>query len=354
MLNRNSAALSKRTLVVLGTATVFLILLSGMWQLKGLIFLIFSAYLLMLALQKPIRALIKYTHLPRVAAVFITYVLFVAIVTLLVALALPALSKELQSLTIFIGGWAAELGWLKELSEFNFTLAEVGEIFNRVSFSFSAIWNFIGGTFNTLVNTILLFVISIHFSLGHQDFYKKVYWLTDDERKVTRMQKFILRLEKDLGGWVVGQVILMFLIGALSFLGLRILGVPYALPLGILAGLLEIVPNIGPTVAAVPAIIFAFALPQSGTSGLVLGLQTSVFAFVIQQLENMFVVPAVMKNTADVDPLVSIILVVAGVELFGVLGALLAIPFYIVLRTSYSFWFKRKVLVYTSNSLSKK
>jgi predicted PurR-regulated permease PerM len=350
MLNRNSLALSKRTAVVFITIAILAVVIWGMWCLRGLVFLVFSAYLLMLALQKPIRALIKYTHLPRAAAVFLAYVLFFALVALLLVLTLPSLTHELQGLTGLIGGWMAELGWLDKLSELNFTLAELGEIFNQVSFSFATIWNFIGGTFNTLVNIILLFVISIHFSLSHQDFYKKIYWFTDDEHRVHRMQKFVLRLEKDLGGWVIGQVLLMFFIGLLTFLGLWFLRVPYALPLGILAGVLEIVPNVGPTIAAVPAVIFAFALPPEGTSGLVLGAQTLVFAFVIQQLENMFVVPIIMKNTADVDPLISIILVMAGVSLFGVAGALLAIPFYIVLRTCYCFWVKKTIISCTSDS----
>jgi predicted PurR-regulated permease PerM len=343
MLSPTALHLSQKTVVITLTTLLVATFFFCFWQLRNLFFLVFSAYLVMLALQKPVKWIIKLTRLPRSAAVILAYILFFLIILLLLAIILPQLINELIDMTSRVKGWAFDLGLIEELSQFSLTLSSLGNIFNQVSNSFSAIISFIGGTFNTLISAILLIVISIHFSLGHQDFYKKVYWLTDNERKVNRTQKFFLRLERDLGGWVVGQLMLMIIMGAIVYLGLLILNVPYALPLGILAGILEIVPNIGPIIASIPAIALAFFAPGGG---FILGIATLIFSFVIQELENMFIVPQVMKNTADVDPLISIILVVAGMQLCGAVGALLSIPLYITLRTFYGFWFKKKILNY--------
>jgi predicted PurR-regulated permease PerM len=108
--------------------------------------------------------------------------------------------------------------------------------------------------------------------------------------------------------------------------------------LAILAGLLELIPNLGPTIAAIPAIIIAFA-----THGVVSGSAVTVMALMIQQLENNYLVPKIMSSTAKVSPLVVILLILMGSQLAGISGALLAVPLYIMLRSWYSFYHAPKL-----------
>ena len=154
-----------------------------------------------------------------------------------------------------------------------------------------------------------------------------------------RVQRFISALEKELGGWVIGQLSLMLIIGIATGIGLYLIGVPYALPLGILAGLLEIIPNIGPTLAAVPSVILAFLF-----GGPVSGVVTLLFYILLQQFEGIIITPQIMKNTAHVSPLVSILLITASLRILGAVGALLAIPVYIAVRTAYAFWIRDEVM----------
>ena len=136
-------------------------------------------------------------------------------------------------------------------------------------------------------------------------------------------------LDHQLGGWVRAQLFLCLLIGLITYLGLRLMGIDYALPLGILAGLLEIIPHIGPTVAAVPSVIagLALSLPH--------GLAVAGLYFVIQQLENSVLVPRIMKQAVGVNPLITILALMIGFKLGGVGGAILAIPTFLMIQIIY-------------------
>ena len=126
-----------------------------------------------------------------------------------------------------------------------------------------------------------------------------------------------------------GQLLLMLAIGLATFLGLILLGIPYALPLAILAGLLEIIPTLGPILAAVPAVIIALTI-SPGMAIVVVGLY-----IVIQMLENNILVPKIMQRAVGLNPVIVIIGVVIGANLLGVAGALLSIPFIALLAVLY-------------------
>ena len=140
--------------------------------------------------------------------------------------------------------------------------------------------------------------------------------------------RFINSLELQLGGWVRGQLLLMTVIGVVTYIGLTALGIPYALPLAIIAGLLEAVPNIGPTLASLPAIAIALFTISPTMAGIVVLLYV-----VIQQLENNIIVPKIMASAANVSPLIAIVVIITGLKLGGVVGTLLSVPLFLFVRT---------------------
>jgi predicted PurR-regulated permease PerM len=155
------------------------------------------------------------------------------------------------------------------------------------------------------------------------DYYLTLLFGKGNEGKI---ESVINEIERRLGGWVRGEIVLMTFVGILSYIGFRIIGLRYALPLAILAFLLEIIPNVGPILAAFPAVLIGLTIsPFHGVAAAALG-------FLVQQIENSILVPRVMKQTAGVNPLITILSLAVGFKLAGVGGAILAVPIFIVLE----------------------
>lgn len=134
-----------------------------------------------------------------------------------------------------------------------------------------------------------------------------------------------------------GQIILSLIIGTTTWLALEIAGMPGALILGILAGTLEIVPNLGPTLAMIPAVIVALiqgsdVLGPLGIDNVSFALITIAIYFIIQQLENNIIVPRVIGDSVNLHPVIVICGVVVGLNIGGILGAFLAAPVVASLR----------------------
>jgi len=115
-------------------------------------------------------------------------------------------------------------------------------------------------------------------------------------------------------------LLLMIVVGVLVYLGLFALGVEYALPLAVIAGLFEVIPTIGPVLSAIPALLVGFGTSFS------LGVWVLVLYIVVQQLENSLIVPNVMGRAVGYSPLTTLLIVFAGAQLFGIGGAVLSIP----------------------------
>lgn len=131
--------------------------------------------------------------------------------------------------------------------------------------------------------------------------------------------------------WVAyfrGQLVLSLLIGLITGVGSAVLGLPGALLLGILAGLLEVLPNIGPILAAIPAILLALLQGSSvlSVSNLVFALIVALFYFVVQQLENSVIVPRLIGQAVDLPPILIMAGVFVGASVGGILGAFMAAP----------------------------
>jgi predicted PurR-regulated permease PerM len=139
-----------------------------------------------------------------------------------------------------------------------------------------------------------------------------------DRREAQR--ELINDLESRLGKYTAGMALLMLFIGVLSFIAYTIIGLPYALFLALLAGLLEAVPSVGPALAAIPAALVAYSISPTRA------LWVIVATLIIQQIENSILVPRIMKRTVGVPAVVTLLAIVGFTLLFGLGGAVVAIP----------------------------
>lgn len=162
-------------------------------------------------------------------------------------------------------------------------------------------------------------ILALYISLDWENMKRRGISLLNDPYK-TLVKNIISEIEVSIGQWVKGQAILMLTIGSISTVGLLILDVDYAIPLGIAAGMLEVVPLLGPIVATVLAGIVGF------TDSYTKGLAVTAMFIIVQQLENNLLVPKIMHKVSGFSPLVILMAMLIGTDLLGVVGALLAIP----------------------------
>ncbi len=305
-----------------------LLVLGGVWlfiQISAIVITLFIALLLTTALN-PVVDKLTQLKLPRPLAILVVYLLMISLVVGGLASIITPLVDEttnfvnrLPDLFDQLGNWLESVG----IQGVNGSLvanqaAQLGEIPGNII-------KFVIFLFSNLISVVTLLVITFYLLLERKNLnrYLLVLFGGDGEAKA---KTFVDKLETSLGGWVRGELILMLIIGAITYAGLRLLGIPYALPLAIIAGVFEILPNIGPIISAIPAILVGFTISP------IMALGVGALYFVIQQLENSLIAPKVMQRAAGVNPLVTIVSLAIGFQIAGAVGAILAVPIVIVLR----------------------
>lgn len=175
------------------------------------------------------------------------------------------------------------------------------------------------GAFGGIVQVIFTLVLALYLTADGERIRRYVIDLfpSDRQEQASRVSQHV---GKRLGAWARGQVILGAIIGGLTWFAVVAIGLPYAGALALLAAIGELVPTLGPIVAAIPFVIIGFL--NSPTQGL-LALGAAVM---IQQLENHLIVPRVMGQAVELHPAVVLVAILAGNELLGIPGALLAVP----------------------------
>lgn len=211
-----------------------------------------------------------------------------------------------------------------ELTSLTAIIPSIGQAF---AFSYGFAVEFVGTVFSGFVGFLFLIISSIYLSV---DGDRLVGAFVRSAPKAYRqeIEQLLDRLRMVWDAFFRGQITLMFIIGIMVWFGLTILGLPGAFALGIIAGLLEIIPNLGPLLAAIPAVIVAL-LQGSDTiavNNFIFALIIIGFYIVVNFFENTVVVPRVMGESVKLHPLVVILGVLVGAATWGILGALLAAP----------------------------
>lgn len=202
-------------------------------------------------------------------------------------------------------------------------LENIQDFFGSIS---GLLANFSQGFVQTLIrlfggffSVILTLVIAFYLSFQEKGVENSIKMVVPKE-----YEDYVLKIwrgsSQKIGFWMEGQILLGIIVGTLVFLALTILQVKYALSLALLAAILEIIPIFGPVIAAFPAVVIGFL--QAPTLGLII---IGVF-FLIQQIENHLIYPAVMRKTVGVPPLVAIFALLIGGKLAGFIGLILAVP----------------------------
>lgn len=301
----------------------FLAFVWFLFQIRDIIFMVFLSIILVAAFLKPVEWL-NSKKVPRALSVLLVYLLMISMVSLAIGIIVPPLVEQSTALVTRL---PQIISTINDFFTFaNIPVEDVSSVIAR------QIQGFIGNIVSIstailssifLVLTVL--VIAFYLLLDWQKFITLASsaFSGKQEKKVASV---ISKLEAGLGKWVRGQLSLSFIVGVLTFIGLELLGVPYALPLALVAAILEIIPIIGPIIAAIPAILVGFTISPF------MGMAAAALFIVVQQLENHIIVPMIMSKVIGLQPPVIIISLLIGAKIAGVGGAFLAPPVLIIAK----------------------
>ncbi|OFW01390.1 MAG: hypothetical protein A3I61_18130 [Acidobacteria bacterium RIFCSPLOWO2_02_FULL_68_18] len=272
-------------------------------------------------------------RMPRWTAILIIYLCFLAILVGLGILVIPPLVSQARGLWAALPEmvqqaqqWLVERGLLsRDVSMLEaLEQAPVGGS-DAVGALVTAIWGVVGGLFGMVAIVILAFYL-----LLDADNLVRVFVRLFPREERPRVENACRRVSGKVSAWLGGQLLLAAIIGGTAALGLVLMGVPYFYVLALIAGIGELVPIVGPLVAAVPAVAVGFTVSPA------LAIGVAVFFFLQQQFENHVLVPKVMERQMGVSAASVIVALLIGGTLLGVVGAILAVPTAAILQVVFT------------------
>ncbi|MFC1788123.1 AI-2E family transporter [Patescibacteria group bacterium] len=297
-----------------------------LWFLRDVVAIVFVA-LLLAALIDPFADYFAKNNIPRGLAVIIVYIVLGAIITLTTVLFVPVLAEQFNQLMEVLVSWYERIA--ETLVKFQAISIEHGfdsEVKDSLKSFQQGISNAFGSVFSTLqsfvewVAGMFLVLVLAFYMVVEEDKARKYFKNLAPAEYQPYIAQLIGKMQKKIGSWLRAQLILGLIVGLTVYIGLSIIGVKYALLLALIAALFEIIPYVGPVLSIIPAALIGFS------QSLLIGLLVLALYFVVQQIENNVLVPKVMQKITGLNPIISIVALLIGIKLGGVLGAVLAIP----------------------------
>lgn len=304
---------------IAGAALVF--------KLMGLWLLIFGAVVIATVLRALAGPLIKYTPLSDTWAVLIVLVVVLAFLVVTISLFGFQIAEQAHVLSKTLpAAWDSLQTKLEALPIGPQIKAQFDQLGHQAGGVVSKLPLIAGNVFSSLANVFVALIAGIILAINPGRYRDGVVFLMPDRHK-DRMRDAMNTAGGALRLWFIGQFISMVLVGTLTGIGLSIIGLPSAVTLGLLAGLAQFIPLVGPIVSAGPGVLLAAMS----------GWQTVVWTLVIytgvSHLESNFITPMVQRRIADIPIIVTLFAVVGFAGLMGPMGVLFAMPLTVIIYT---------------------
>lgn len=266
-------------------------------------------------------------RVPRALGIIFIYAALFIIISSIIYLIIPPIAQQISELAInfprYIEKITSSFSVFKEYANDQGILDNIknnlGIFSSNLQGAAGGVFSTVSGIFGGIFSFFLVLVITFYMVV-EESAMKKIVWSIAPSQHQPYIMQLIMRMQRKIGLWLRGQLILSIIIFILTFSGLLILGVDYALVLALIAGLTEFVPYLGPLLAAIPAIFLAF------TQSPMLALFVAILYYIIQIVENNIIVPKLMEKVIGLNPIVSIVVLLMGFKIAGIMGAILAIP----------------------------
>lgn len=313
-------------------AILLLVLVVFLYFIRDLLLVILLSVVIASGVE-PAASWFQKRKIPRTVAVIFIYLIAFLFLGAIFYLIVPVIFSEFSSFSSNIELFLEKPSQLNILNDLLSGLpASVSGLFQILSSQaadyisgftsgfFHATVKIFGGALSFILIIILSFYLSIQ-ERGIENFLR-IIMPVQHEKYIIGLW---LRARAKIGRWLQGQILLGLLVGVLTFLGLTILGIEYALTFALLAGIFELLPVFGPILSSIPPIMIA--LVQSP----ILALKVVILYIIIQQFENHLIYPLVVRKIVGIPPVLTILALIIGAKLAGFLGMLLAVPIVTVL-----------------------
>lgn len=319
--------------VVIGTLVVVAVCLAFwfLFRFHQVILILFVA----IVVSTAIRPLVEWLHrrgLPRPLGIMLVYCFLLALVAGFIFVGLPLLLRQGANIAAQVPDLYERLrsSMMNAPTILFWRLGEAlpaelpfmtppGPGTGEETPSLAQAWQFVSPVVNTVLGIAAVFILAFYWTLESERNKQALLLLLPMEKR-SGAREVVQTIEQKVGSFIAGQALLVLVIGVLSLIAYVIIGLPYALALAFFAALMEAVPVVGPFLGAAAAVLVAFAVDPTKVIWVVIA------SLVIQQLENTLLVPRIMNRTVGVNPLVTLLALIALGSLFGIVGALVAIP----------------------------
>jgi predicted PurR-regulated permease PerM len=313
-----TVTISSKTFIYLLT---WALIIGFAYLVREVLALLFAA-LIVTAAFDPLLKWFKNRGVPKPAALLLLYVLIVSVFSLAISFILPPLTKELAQIMFNLPYYYQQLtsGLLSWLPDYESVINQgLANLNNTLLSSVPQVLGTAANFFKTMLSVGLVLIMTFYLTVeeeGVRAFFKNIIPIN----YLPYITHLFVRIQSKLGYWLRGQLILSAVIFLMSLTILTAWRVPYAVSLAFLAAIFEIVPVLGPIMAAIPAAMFALIISPIAAAGVL------VCYVIMQQIENHLIIPKVMGKSTGLNPLVVIVVILIGARLAGLAGILLAVP----------------------------
>jgi predicted PurR-regulated permease PerM len=314
---------------VLGITLAVAIVLYVLWISRHVLSWLLIALFLSLALNPAVEFLQRHGVKRRSLAAGITFVVALAAVGGLAALFVPTLVDQVDSLANKVPDYVHDLthgrgrlGFLETRYHIVERVKDAvkGGGVGKFAVGAGAALTITKSVLTAVVATLTIVFMTFFMLLEGPDWMERIYGVIP-EGKQPRWRKVGHDIYRTVGGYVTGNLLISLIAGTLTTIVLLAVGVPYAVALGVIVAVLDLIPLAGATIAAFVVVLVAIA-----ASGVTTAIVVAIFFLIYQQLENHLIQPLVYGRTVQLSPLAVLVSVLIGAQLAGVLGALAAIP----------------------------
>lgn len=327
MATRTETTPTNRTVVrIILIAAAVIVALYVVYMLRNVLILILVAGFLAIGLDPGVRKLEK-LGLKRGQAVAVIFVSAASFIAAFTAAVIPPLVTQVTTFATDLPDYIEDLAksnprveqWVAENDVAEQLKTAAGDVPQMIGSSFGNALGVAGSVAGALFNGLTILVLTIYFSLSLSRIREGSMKLVPKSNRA-QVKRFMDPVLEKIGGYIAGQVAVALLAGALALIFLAAIGVPFPIALSLWVSISALIPLVGATLGAIPAVIVAFF------TSVPLGIATLVYFLVYQQIENYVIAPRIMTKAVDISPAAVLLAALIGGNLLGFVGALMAIP----------------------------